>query len=54
MSRLQDAFNDKMLAVRASQILVVGVAYSDIDDIRESPALDVIELLQQKAQRALS
>lgn len=49
VSRLQDALNDKMLAVRASQILVVGVAYKrDIDDIRESPALDVIELLQQK------
>jgi UDP-N-acetyl-D-glucosamine dehydrogenase len=49
VSRLQDALNDKMLAIRASRILVVGVAYKrDIDDIRESPALDVIELLQQK------
>lgn len=49
VSRLQDALNDKKLAVRASRILVIGIAYKrDIDDIRESPALDVIELLQQK------
>ena len=49
VSRLQDALNDQMLAVRASRILVIGIAYKrDIDDIRESPALDVIELLQQK------
>ncbi len=52
VSRLQDALNDQMLAVRASRILVIGIAYKrDIDDIRESPALDVIELLQQKGAK---
>ena len=36
-------------AVRRSKVLVVGVAYKkDIDDIRESPALDVIRLLEQR------
>jgi UDP-N-acetyl-D-glucosamine dehydrogenase len=35
--------------VRGSKILVVGVAYKkDIDDLRESPALDIIRLLHQQ------
>ena len=35
--------------IKGSQILVLGVAYKpDIDDLRESPALDVIGLLEQK------
>jgi UDP-N-acetyl-D-glucosamine dehydrogenase len=35
--------------VRGSRVLVIGVAYKkDIDDLRESPALDVIRLLHQQ------
>ena len=42
-----DALNDREKPVKGSQILVLGVAYKpDIDDVRESPALDVLELLQ--------
>lgn len=49
VSRLQDALNDRCQAVRGSRLLVMGVAYKrDIDDVRESPSLDVIELLRQK------
>jgi UDP-N-acetyl-D-glucosamine dehydrogenase len=49
VSRLQDALNDRRQAVRGSRLLVLGVAYKrDIDDVRESPALDVIELLSRK------
>jgi len=49
VSRLQDALNDRRQAVRGSRLLVLGVAYKrDIDDVRESPALDVIELLWGK------
>lgn len=49
VSRLQDALNDRSQAVRGSKLLVMGVAYKrDIDDVRESPALDVIELLWGK------
>ena len=49
VGRVQDALNDLGQAVRGSQILILGVAYKkDIDDVRESPALDVIELLQAK------
>ena len=49
VTRIQDALNDQGKAVKSSRILVLGVAYKpDIDDMRESPALDVIHLLQQK------
>jgi len=43
------ALNDDRKAVNGSRVLVVGVAYKrDIDDIRESPALDVIRLLEER------
>ena len=39
--------NDDRKAVNGSRILVLGVAYKkDIDDVRESPALDIIRLLE--------
>jgi UDP-N-acetyl-D-glucosamine dehydrogenase len=41
------ALNDASKSVKGSRILVIGVAYKkNIDDIRESPALDVIRLLE--------
>jgi UDP-N-acetyl-D-glucosamine dehydrogenase len=47
--KVADALNDRGLAVRGSKILVCGVTYKrDIDDVRESPALDIIELLQRR------
>jgi UDP-N-acetyl-D-glucosamine dehydrogenase len=46
---VQDALNDQGKAIKGSHILILGAAYKpDIDDLRESPALDVIGLLQQK------
>ena len=42
------ALNETRKAVNGSRVLVLGVAYKrDIDDIRESPALDVIRLLEE-------
>jgi len=42
------ALNDHQRSVRGSTILVIGVAYKrDVDDLRESPALDVIRLLER-------
>ena len=42
------ALNDDRKAVNGSRILVVGMAYKrDIDDVRESPALDIIRLLEE-------
>jgi UDP-N-acetyl-D-glucosamine dehydrogenase len=47
VEKVAHALNDVCRAVKGSRILVVGVAYKkDIDDIRESPALDVIKLLE--------
>jgi len=43
-----DTLNMNGKAMRDARILVVGVAYKkDIDDMRESPALDIIKLLEQ-------
>jgi UDP-N-acetyl-D-glucosamine dehydrogenase len=45
----QDALNEHQKSLKGSQVLVLGAAYKpDIDDVRESPALDVIGLLIQK------
>jgi UDP-N-acetyl-D-glucosamine dehydrogenase len=44
-----EALNGESKAVKGSKILVLGVAYKkDVDDCRESPALDIIELLRHK------
>ena len=44
-----DALNAREKAVRGSRILVCGVTYKrDIDDVRESPALDILDLLQRR------
>jgi UDP-N-acetyl-D-glucosamine dehydrogenase len=49
VGRVVDRLNEQGRAVRGSKVLVVGVAYKkDIDDIRESPALDVIRLLERR------
>ncbi len=49
VGRVVDAFNERGAALKGSKCLVLGAAYKpDIDDIRESPALDVIGLLQKK------
>jgi UDP-N-acetyl-D-glucosamine dehydrogenase len=49
VSRILEAMNDRGKTLKGSKCLVLGVAYKpDIDDIRESPALDVIGLLQKK------
>ena len=49
VSRVLDAMNDRGKILNGSKVLVLGVAYKpDIDDVRESPAMDVIGLLQQK------
>jgi UDP-N-acetyl-D-glucosamine dehydrogenase len=47
--KIQDALNDRGKAVRDSRIHVLGVAYKrDIDDVRESPAVDIIHLLRRR------
>ncbi|MFP4322508.1 MAG: nucleotide sugar dehydrogenase [Anaerolineales bacterium] len=49
LDKVTDALNDSAKAVRGAKIGVIGVAYKrDIDDVRESPALDIIQLLRDK------
>jgi UDP-N-acetyl-D-glucosamine dehydrogenase len=48
VGRIQDALNNATKPVRGSRIHILGVAYKrDIDDVRESPALDIIHLLRR-------
>ncbi len=44
-----EALNSRRLSVRDSRVLVLGVAYKrDVDDVRESPALDVLRILETR------
>jgi len=44
-----EALNDKKRSINGARILVLGVAYkANVADVRESPALDIIELLLEK------
>jgi len=48
MGKVREGLNRMGKAVNGSQILVLGVAYKpNIDDVRESPALDIIHLLEE-------
>jgi UDP-N-acetyl-D-glucosamine dehydrogenase len=44
-----DSLNDRARALRGASVLVLGVTYKrDVNDIRESPALEIIEMLARK------
>jgi UDP-N-acetyl-D-glucosamine dehydrogenase len=50
--KVAQALNEEEKSVKGSRILVLGVAYKkDIDDMRESPALDVIRLLEDQGAK---
>ena len=49
VGRVQDLLNSEGKSIKGAKILVLGVAYKpNVSDIRESPALDVIGLLEEK------
>ena len=49
VSRIADALNDRQKSLKGSKILGLGVAYKrDVNDIRESPALEVLHRLHEK------
>ncbi len=49
VAKIQDALNEQRKPLKGSRVLVLGAAYKpDIADLRESPALDVIGLLENK------
>jgi UDP-N-acetyl-D-glucosamine dehydrogenase len=52
LEKIQNALNDVRKPLRNSHVHVMGVAYKrDISDVRESPALDIIHLLQRRGAR---
>ena len=52
VDKVQNALNEARKPLKGSHVHVLGVAYKrDIDDVRESPALDIIVLLEQKGAR---
>jgi UDP-N-acetyl-D-glucosamine dehydrogenase len=54
VDKIASALNLDKKSVNGSRVLVVGVSYkADIDDIRESPALDVIGLLQARGAEVM-
>ena len=49
VDKVQNALNDHSKPLKGSRVHVLGVAYKrDIDDVRESPALDIIHLLGKR------
>ena len=52
VEKVQNALNDRAKALNGSHVHIVGVAYKrDIDDVRESPALDIIHVLNKRGAR---
>jgi UDP-N-acetyl-D-glucosamine dehydrogenase len=52
VDKIQNALNDHSKPLRGSHIHVLGVAYKrNVDDVRESPALDIILLLERRGAR---
>jgi UDP-N-acetyl-D-glucosamine dehydrogenase len=52
VQKIADALNERRKPINGSSVLVLGIAYKrDIDDIRESPSLDVMAVLTQKGAR---
>jgi UDP-N-acetyl-D-glucosamine dehydrogenase len=54
VNKVNDALNDFSKSVKNSRVLIIGVSYKkDIDDLRESPALDIIQLLQSRGAKVM-
>ncbi len=52
VQKTMDALNDKRKSLNGAKVLILGLAYKpDIDDVRESPSLELIELLREKGAK---
>jgi UDP-N-acetyl-D-glucosamine dehydrogenase len=50
--RTMEALNNRKKSLKGSKVLILGLAYKpDIDDVRESPSLELIELLKERGAR---
>jgi UDP-N-acetyl-D-glucosamine dehydrogenase len=49
MGKLADALNERSRSIKGSRVLVLGIAYKkNVDDMRESPAVELMEMLRDK------
>lgn len=49
IGKVMDALNDREKSLKNSRVLVLGIAYKrDVDDMRESPSVELMELLEEK------
>jgi UDP-N-acetyl-D-glucosamine dehydrogenase len=49
VSKVNDSLNEAKKSINGSRLLILGVAYKqDVDDTRESPAIDIIRLLGER------
>lgn len=52
VNKIGEAMNDRYKAINGSKILMLGIAYKkNIDDMRESPSVELMELLQHKGAK---
>ncbi|MCP4263933.1 MAG: nucleotide sugar dehydrogenase [Planctomycetes bacterium] len=52
ISKTTEALNEQRKSLKGSKVLILGLAYKkDIDDLRESPSIELIELLQKKGAK---
>jgi len=52
VARITETLNERKKALNGSKILLLGLAYKkDVDDIRESPSIELIELLQKRGAK---
>jgi UDP-N-acetyl-D-glucosamine dehydrogenase len=52
ITKTMEALNGKKKSLNGSKILVLGLAYKkDVDDVRESPSVEIIELLREKGAK---
>jgi UDP-N-acetyl-D-glucosamine dehydrogenase len=49
VEKIRDGLNERKKSIKGSRVLMIGVAYKkDVKDLRESPALEIISILQKK------
>jgi UDP-N-acetyl-D-glucosamine dehydrogenase len=52
VGKVMDALNDRGKSLKGSRILILGIAYKkDVDDLRESPSLELIRILKKKGAK---